>query len=120
MRLRVKKEGTTAVGTQASSYLCDKHRRKYDKKLLLESPGVHPTKLSPNFKLIFTFFWNFSAHKTWNQKTSTATGRPDPWHCLLEAKSSGACVSGSSGVAESSDNFEVNLPIFLEFHFLGS
>ena len=112
MRLRVKKEANIAVGTKASSHLFDKHMRRYDKKLLLESPGGHFTKLSTKFRLIFAFSWNFSAYKTWNQKTSTATRRPDPWHGLLAVKSSGASISGSSGVVKSSDNFEVNLLIF--------
>ena len=120
MRLRVKKEGYLVVGTKVSSHLCVKHMRRYDKKLLLESPREQFTKLSAKFKLIFAFFWNFSAHETWNQKTSTATGRPDPWHCLLAVKSSGATISGSSGVVKFSDNFEVNLQNFSDFQFLDS
>ena len=116
----MKKEGYLAVRTKASSHLCDKHMRRYDKKLLLESLRGHFTKLSTKFRLIFAFSWNFSAQKTWNQKTSRATRRPDPWHGLLAVKSSGASISGSSGVVKSSDAFEVNLQIFLDFHLLGS
>ena len=116
----MKKEGYLAVETKASSHLCDKHMRRYDKKLLLESPREHFTKLSAKIRLIFALFWNFSAHETWNQKKSTATGRPDPWHCLLAMKSSGATISGSSGVVKSSDNFEVNLQNFSDFQFLNS
>ena len=120
MRLRVKKEGHLAVITKTWSHLCDKHKRRYDKKLLLESPRGQFTKLSPKIRLIFAFFWNFSAHKTWNQKISTATGRPDSGHCYLAVKSSGASISGSSGVVKCSDNFEVNLLIFWDFQFWGS
>ena len=112
MRLRVKKEGYIAVGTKASSHLCDKHLRRYEKKLLLESPRQHFTKLSRKIRLIFVFFSNFSSHKSWNQKTSRATGRPDPWHCSLEVKSSGATISGTSGEVKFSGSFEVNLQNF--------
>ena len=120
MRLRVKKEGYIAVGTKASPHVCDKHLRRYDKKLFLESPRQHFTKLSQKIRLIFAFSWIFSAHKSWNQKISTATGRPDPRHCLLEAKSSGTTISGSSGVVKSGGNFEVSLHNFSDFQFCGS
>ena len=120
LRLRVEKEGYKTVEIKASSNLCETHMKRYDKKLLLESPRDQFTKLSTKFRLIFSFFWIIFAHKTWNQKTSTATGRPDPWECLLAVKSSGARINGSSGVVKPGDNFEVNLLIFQDFHFLGS
>ena len=113
----VEKQRYIGVRNKASSHLCDKHMRSYEKKLLFWLPRKCFTKFSVNIWVNLHVFLKNSAHRPWNQKISTVTQRLDPWHCLLEAKSSWVNFGGWGGVAKSSGYFGLNVVIIQVFLF---
>ena len=115
----VKKQHYMGVRAKASSHLCDKHRRSYEKNLVFWPPKQFVTKVSVNNWVNFHVFSKNSAHRPWNQKMSTVVERPDQWHCSLEVKSSWVDFGGWGGTAKSSGYFGLNVVIFQVFYFSG-
>ena len=119
MKTSSKKQGPIETRNKASSHLCDKRMRSYEKKLLFWPPTKRDTKFGVKNWVIFHVFLKISPHRRWNQKKSPVAERLDPWCCFLEVKSSWVDFGGWGGAVKSSGYFGLNVVIFPIFYFSG-